>query len=111
MPSTINITGTFSGSPVVPSISLASIQGTIVPYEQQIALANGANTITPPTGAIGFLYSPPSGNGVQVTLKGVTGDTGLALNLTNPGVVGIGSGVASFVLTAASAVSFTLVWF
>ncbi len=66
---------------------------------QFIDLASGANTITPPTGAIGFTLILPSGNVETVTLKGITGDTGVVLHPTDPTSVGLNS-TSTFVLTA-----------
>ena len=76
---------------------------------QVVALATGANTITVPTGAIAVTILFPAGNTVQVTLKGVTGDTGVALNLTDPSSIGL-QGVTTFCLTAASAVTVRLIY-
>ena len=47
--------------------------------EAGVALVAGANTITPPTKAGGVLIIPPAGNTIAITLKGVTGDTGIVL--------------------------------
>ena len=66
-------------------------------------LASGANTITPPTGgstAKSCTCVPPSGNAVTITLKGVTGDTGIACHLTDPFTVSLAAGTTTFVLTA-----------
>lgn len=72
-------------------------------------LSSGDNTITVPTGgssvASGCILIPPSGNAVVVTLKGVGGDTGIAIGLTNPMVLTFGSGVTNFVINAASAIT------
>lgn len=69
-------------------------------------LGSGANTITiPSTTAIGVLITPPTGNTVALTLKGVAGDTGVAMHLTNPTFFSFPAGTADFVITAASATS------
>lgn len=76
---------------------------------QVVALTTGANTITPPANAIAVTIIFPAGNTVQVTLKGVSGDTGIALNLTGPTSIGLQS-VSTFVLNAASAVTVRLLY-
>jgi len=68
-------------------------------------LASGANTITVPTGGTvptAVTIIPPASNAVQLTLKGVAGDTGIALHLTDPTVIALASSVVSFVINAAS---------
>lgn len=75
-----------------------------------ISLLTGANTITPPTGATGVTIIPDNTNTIAITLKGVTGDTGLPLALTSPTSIGLASASNTFVLTAASAVTVRLIW-
>lgn len=80
-----------------------------------VTLASGANTITPPTGGtspVGVTIIPPAANVIGVTLKGVTGDTGIALHLTHPTSLGLGSSTGTFVLTAASTIAgVRLIWY
>lgn len=75
-------------------------------------LASGANTITVPPGTNkGATIIPPSGNVETITLKGVTGDTGVSLHLTDPTSIALATGVANFVLTAGAAIAdLTIVW-
>lgn len=73
------------------------------------ALASGANTITAPTGAAGCTIIPPAGNTTTMTLKGVSGDTGIALALTSPTSLGL-SGVSTFVITTNGPVTVRLIW-
>jgi hypothetical protein len=81
------------------------------PGEQElVTLAAGNNTITPPTGAVACTIIPPSGNTSVITLKGVNGDTGVALHLTDPTSIGINSAASTFVLNAVSQVVVRLVW-
>lgn len=70
-----------------------------------ITLASGANTITPPAGFKSATILPPAANAVAITLKGVTGDTGVRLHNTDPSSFGIDSSVATFCLTAASSIA------
>lgn len=68
-------------------------------------LASGANTITVPTGGstpTGVTIIPPAGNTVVLTLKGVSGDTGIALHLTDPTSLALPTSVTSFVLNASA---------
>ena len=72
-----------------------------------VTLASGANTITKPAGGstvVGCIIVPPTGNTAQITLKGVSGDTGILLHLTNPSLVSLAAGVSTFVLNAASSI-------
>lgn len=74
-----------------------------------IALASGANTITPPTSAKAVTIIPPSGNAVTLTLKGVTGDTGVPLSLVDPTSIGLAS-AAAFCLTAGNTVTVRFIY-
>lgn len=74
------------------------------------ALSAGANTITVPTGATGVTIIPPTGNVVTLTLKGISGDTGIPLALASPTSIGLASGSSSFVLTAGGTVTVRLIW-
>ncbi len=81
-----------------------------------VSLASGFNAITVLTAA-GFVPTavtliPPAGNVVTITLKGVTGDTGIALHLTDPTTIALASSVTSFGLTVGGAgiVGLRLIW-
>lgn len=52
-----------------------------------VALSTGFNTLTRPDNADGVVIFPDPSNTQTLTLKGVTGDTGLALNTKAPSVV------------------------
>jgi hypothetical protein len=68
--------------------------------------ASGANTITVPSFAAGAIIRPASTNTQTLTLKGVTGDTGVAISKINPTVISFDtSPPANFVLTAGGAFS------
>jgi len=77
-------------------------------------LALGANTITVPTSGTvptAVTLIPPVGNVNLITLKGVTGDTGVGLHLTDPTTIALGAAVTTFVLNAAATVTgIRLVW-
>lgn len=77
-------------------------------------LSAGANTITVPTSGTvptAVTITPPSGNINLITLKGVSGDTGIVLHLTDPFTLTLGTGLATFVLNAAGIITgVRLVW-
>jgi hypothetical protein len=75
-----------------------------------VELAAGANTITKPTDAIGVTIIFAADNDILVTLKGVTGDTGIPLHMTDPTSIGLDSTETTFVLTAADDVTVRLIW-
>lgn len=76
-----------------------------------IDLASGNNTITPPSGAGSVTILPPAGNTDLITLKGVNGDTGIPLHLTDPTSLGLDSTLTTFVLNAADAITgVRLIW-
>ena len=70
------------------------------------------NAIHVPTGATAVLIVPDSANTAAITLKGVTGDTGIALHLTDPTTIALSSSVTSFGLTVGGAgiVGLRLIW-
>lgn len=72
-------------------------------------LASGANTITVPSATsitvTAVTIIPPADNEETITLKGVTGDTGVSLHPTDPTTIALASGVVNFVLTAGDAIA------
>ena len=46
--------------------------------------ANTFAAVTVPTGSTGVLIMPPAANAGTITVKGITGDTGINLHKTNP---------------------------
>lgn len=70
-----------------------------------VILASGANTITiPSTTAVGVVISFAAASTVTKTLKGVTGDTGIAVSKVNPQLLTFDtSAPANFVITAGGA--------
>lgn len=92
----------------------ASANGASPGQSELRTLASGANTITKPAGGstvVSVMIEPPVGNTIQITLKGVSGDTGVLLHLTNPSLVSLAAGVSTFVLNAAAEiVGVRLVW-
>jgi hypothetical protein len=79
------------------------------------SLILGANTITAPvvSGLVvtGLMIIPPSGNINLITLKGIDGDTGIPLHLTDPTSIALDTTFVSLVLNAAAAiVGVRLIW-
>lgn len=75
-----------------------------------VNLASGANTITLVTGKTiyGVSIIPPSGNTTTMTLKGVSGDGGIALNLTRASHIALASSVTTFVITTGGTMAIRL---
>lgn len=99
------ITGTPTGNTQIGPITITSAAA--CGQRTQIALASGANTITVPASPAptGVLIQLPSTNTVVTTLKGITGDTGIAIGKTGVFMLCFDPAAlpASFVLTSASA--------
>lgn len=74
-----------------------------------VGLIAGANTITVPSGSTGATIIPPSTNTETMTLKGVSGDTGIALALTSPTSIALAT-VTTFVITAGGVISLKIIW-
>jgi len=91
---TINITGNITGKPLgseaINSTMTGNVYGVVA-----VTLASGANTITVPiTGTSGCIIKLDGSNTALVTLKGVTGDTGVPIGKTGTHVLNWGSGNA-----------------
>lgn len=59
--------------------------------------------ISIPTGSTLVAFIPPTGNANALTLKGIAGDTGIAISKTKPTLLSVDSAVTSCVLNAAGA--------
>lgn len=77
---------------------------------QIIELTTGNNTITVPDDAISATIVKPSDNEVVLKLKGVSGDTGILLSLTDPDSISLNGSVTSFVINVASAVTLRFIF-
>ncbi len=71
-------------------------------FTSQTFVANTFALVTVPANANGVIIYPPSGNAGVVTLKGATGDTGVALHKTNPFALSLDVATSSFGLTSVS---------
>lgn len=95
---------TFTGDVEYSQTFEASTNATGSGQIQLINLSSGANTITVPSGAVAVTIIPPTANAVTMTLKGVSGDTGIALALTAPCSLSLSS-VSTFVITAGGTIT------
>lgn len=79
-----------------------------------LSLEAGANTISVPGGGStvkGMTIIPPANNDIGITLKGVSGDTGIAISKTDPTSIGFETAPASIVLDADDAiVGLRIIW-
>lgn len=103
----LNLSGSVTALPtgtkniVVPAINSAAASGAVI----DINLASGANVISIAPGATAAVILMPSTNSLLVTLKGVSGDTGIAINRSTWTVISFDPTATSFVLTAAGVVN------
>lgn len=79
------ITGLPEGETPVGPLEL-QIASAVGERKSPVSLAAAANTFAVPVGATVLIFIPAAGNTQALTLKGVTGDTGIRLHKTFPGV-------------------------
>lgn len=103
--SSVRITGNITGTPTGSKQFDITLTGAAY-ATQSLVLQSGANTITVPTSPApsGCIIKLPSTNTAVVTLKGVSGDTGIAIGKTTTQVINWDSTAvpATFVLNSAS---------
>ena len=76
-----------------------------------VDLSAGNNAITVPTDASGLTIVPPEDNEEIITLKGINGDTGVKLHLTDPSSIGLDSSQITLVLNVVNALTgVRLIW-
>lgn len=102
----------FNGEGLNENNSFPAAQNASSPAQQELkTLALGSNTITVPSGAVACTLIPPAGNTNSITVKGVSGDTGIRVHNTDPSSFALHSSVTSFVLTTATTTAgVRLVW-
>lgn len=98
----------FSGD-ITQQLAQSALDNAVSPGMDVLqSLVLGANTITAPvvSGVVitGLLIIPPAGNTNLMILKGVTGDTGVKLHLTDPTSLSLDSTFVSLVINAAAAI-------
>lgn len=71
-----------------------------------------STTVPTPPGTTykGVWIQKPAGNAVSLTLKGVTGDTGHALNLTDPDYISLAATQTTLGIASGGAVTIELWW-
>ncbi len=110
-----NIQIQFSGD-ITENIIQSALSNIVSPAKTDIiSLLLGSNTITAPviTGLVvtGLMIIPPARNTSLMTLKGITGDTGVPLHLTDPTSLALDTTFISLVINAAAAiVGVRLIW-
>jgi NADPH:quinone reductase-like Zn-dependent oxidoreductase len=98
----------FTGDTTATQTNAAGSNPNSPGMNQLMSLVPGANTILVPAGGstpVAVTIIPPAGNTVTLTLKGIAGDTGILLHLTDPCTISLGASVVNFVLNAAAAVT------
>ena len=101
---TITYTGDTVGTETLSAGSNAASPGSI----EIKTLASGFNTVTLPTGGstvVSCTIVPPSGNTTSLTLKSITGDTGIRLHNTDPSTVTFHSTETAFGLTTGAQIT------
>ena len=101
---TIVYSGDVEGTEIIPAATNEASPGSV----EIKTLASGLNTITVPTGGstvVAVTIVPPVGNTTSITLKGVTGDTGVRLHNTDPTTIAIDPSTTTFVLTTGGTVT------
>lgn len=104
-----NIQVSFSGD-VTGNVIQSALDNTVSAGGEAppVSLAMGANTVTAPVvvGLVitGLTIIPPAGNTHLMTLKGVTGDTGVPLHLTDPTSLSLDTTFTSLCINAAAAI-------
>jgi hypothetical protein len=108
-----NVTGGVDGARSFGPITITA--NNAVTQTTTVTLAVGANTITVPSGATAAVLLPPntttsSSFGGVLTVKGVSGDTGIAVSNKWPTLFGFDTAPSTFVVNS-TAVGSLVVWF
>lgn len=101
---TIVYTGDVTGTEVIEALDNEASPGAVTVQ----SLASGFNSVSVPasTGVVvtAVTIKPPVGNTSTITLKGVTGDTGIALHPSDPTTIALASTVTAIGLTAGATI-------
>lgn len=101
---TIKRTGDLNNQDTVAAPANASASGA----QSLLTLSSGFNSISVPTGGstpTEAIIQPPAGNTQSITLKGITGDTGIVLHKTRPTVIALDSSQSTIGLTAGGTIT------
>lgn len=82
-----------------------STTSTTSPGQNQLVSVTTGLVVTVPTGSSGVTIIPPTTNTTAMTIKGVTGDTGIGLGLVSPSSLALSTTSTTFILAAASTIS------
>lgn len=102
----VALTGDVQGALTIPGFNNATSPG----QRQTVALAAGANTITPPTGTRLVVLVPPTNSVNSKTLKGITGDTGVPLDPAGTTILPFSASPGTFVITSGGTETVTFYW-
>lgn len=108
--STRSITTGMSEDITFSRIDSAATNATAPGQVEKKDLSSGNNTITVPSGAKGLTIKPPAANAQTLTLKGVNGDTGVAIHKTDPTSLGLETGATVVLNAGGSVTGVVLVW-
>ena len=103
-----NVTGAPTGSRTFGPLTITA--NSAVDATQVLSLSSGANTVTVPSGATACVILGPNAtnpqpnprSGVVLTVKGVSGDTGIAVSNAYPTLLSWDSAPATFVINAST---------
>lgn len=104
------VTVSFTGDVQLQSNQTAAGNPLSPGAETLVSLSTGNNAVSVPAGATAVTIVKPPGNAVALKLKGVSGDTGVTLNLSDPDSISLDPSTTTFVLNAGAAVSVRLIW-
>lgn len=110
--STINLQLTTTGDPGLSTrgTNLTVNKGSSVPnVTTQVFTGGSFAAVTVPTGATGVFIIPPTNNNGAITLKGVTGDTGIGLDQVNPSYISLAAN-PSFGLLCVNSITMEYIW-
>jgi hypothetical protein len=98
----IQVSGDVTGNMNLSALDNPTSMGEINLYA---IVGPGSTVIAAPGGVIGVNITgltiiPPAGNTSVMTLKGVAGDTGIPLHVTDPTSIAVDSSFVSFVLSS-----------
>lgn len=106
MSGTLIMQGSFPTATGTQQINLSQLVLAPVGEQLVLQLASGPNPITVPNGSTLCIIQFPAANAQAVTLKGASGDTGIALNKNGLNILTLDSSVSQFVINAAAAINF-----
>jgi hypothetical protein len=107
----VTISGVFNGIAPGGTLRDDTLSNSGSPLKvEEVALAAGWNAFTVPGGAKLLRIVPPSDNEETLTLKGVTGDTGVELDETLGGLLSLKTGTTAVGITAGDTVTVQLIW-